>query len=73
MSEILILHLSDIHFKKKKDEDNKTFRQEVQKKLLETVTSFFKKERNPDFVAITGGNPFPGRTGQSRCGPGKSQ
>ena len=61
MSEILILHLSDIHFKKREKEDNKTFRKEVQKKLLEAVTSFGKKERDPDVVAITGDIAFSGK------------
>ncbi|MCU0289475.1 MAG: metallophosphoesterase [Acidobacteria bacterium] len=61
MSEITILHLSDIHFKKKKDEDNKTFRQTVQERLIEAVTGHSAKQGNPDFVVITGDIAFSGK------------
>ncbi|MCX6581951.1 MAG: SUMF1/EgtB/PvdO family nonheme iron enzyme [Candidatus Aminicenantes bacterium] len=61
MNEITILHLSDIHFKKKKDEKNKTFRQKVQERLMEAVTGHSKKEGNPDFVVITGDIAFSGK------------
>ena len=37
MGEISILHLSDIHFKRDKDDDNKIFRGDVQDKLLKTI------------------------------------
>ncbi len=33
-SEITILHLSDIHFKKKKEEKKSSFRQDVLKKTI---------------------------------------
>ncbi|MDQ1350423.1 MAG: hypothetical protein QG657_725 [Acidobacteriota bacterium] len=61
MSEITILHLSDIHFKKKKDDDNDVFRQTVQERLIEAVTGHSKKQGNPDFVAITGDIAFSGK------------
>jgi formylglycine-generating enzyme required for sulfatase activity/predicted MPP superfamily phosphohydrolase/energy-coupling factor transporter ATP-binding protein EcfA2 len=61
MSDILILHLSDIHFKNREKEDNKNFRKDVQKKLLEAVKSFGKKEGVPDVVAITGDIAFSGK------------
>lgn len=37
MSEIAILHLSNIHFKKKKDEDRKSFREDVRAKMLAKI------------------------------------
>jgi predicted MPP superfamily phosphohydrolase len=61
MSEITILHLSEIHFKKKKDDHNKTFRQEVQEKLIEAVAAHSKEHGAPDFVAITGDISFSGK------------
>jgi predicted MPP superfamily phosphohydrolase len=61
MSEITILHLSDIHFKKRIDEENKNFRQEVQKKLIDTVKKHTKKHGSPDFVAVTGDIAFSGK------------
>jgi predicted MPP superfamily phosphohydrolase len=61
MSEITILHLSDIHFKKKKDEKNKTFRQKVQERLVEAVTGHLEEHKKLDFVAITGDIAFSGK------------
>ncbi len=61
MSEITILHLSDIHFEKKKDEKNKTFRQKVQERLIDAVTGHAAKQGNPDFVVITGDITFSGK------------
>lgn len=61
MSEITILHLSDIHFKKKKDEKTKAFRQKVQERLMEAVTGHAAKQGNPDFVAISGDIAFSGK------------
>jgi formylglycine-generating enzyme required for sulfatase activity/calcineurin-like phosphoesterase family protein/energy-coupling factor transporter ATP-binding protein EcfA2 len=61
MSEITILHLSDIHFKKKKDEKNKTFRQNVQTGLIDAIGAHVKKHGSPDFVAVTGDIAFSGQ------------
>jgi formylglycine-generating enzyme required for sulfatase activity/predicted MPP superfamily phosphohydrolase/energy-coupling factor transporter ATP-binding protein EcfA2 len=61
MSEITILHLSDIHFKKKIDEEKKTFHQDVQKKLINTVKAHTKKNDNPNFVAVTGDIAYSGK------------
>ena len=47
MSEITILHLSDIHFKRKEKEDNKTFRQTVQQRLIDAVKNHRRRERQP--------------------------
>jgi formylglycine-generating enzyme required for sulfatase activity/calcineurin-like phosphoesterase family protein len=66
MSEITILHLSDIHFKKKIDEENKNFRQEVQKKLIHTVKAHTKKHKKPDFVVVTGDIAFSGKQHEYR-------
>jgi len=61
MNEITILHLSDIHFRKYQEEENKTFRQEVQKKLIDTVKAHTKKNDFPNFVAVTGDIAFSGK------------
>jgi len=65
MNEITILHLSDIHFKRNKDEDNKAFRKTVQQRLMDAVTAHLnehKKEHKPlDFVVITGDIAFSGK------------
>ncbi|MCU0289366.1 MAG: metallophosphoesterase, partial [Acidobacteria bacterium] len=61
MSEITILHLSDIHFKKKKEEDDKSFRHTVQERLIDAVKEHAGKEGNPDFVVITGDIAFSGK------------
>jgi predicted MPP superfamily phosphohydrolase len=65
MSEIKILHLSDIHFRKKKsknkDDDNKLSRQDVQQKLIDTVSSHLKENTPPGVVAVTGDIAFSGK------------
>lgn len=61
MHKINILHLSDIHFRKKKDEEDKTFREKVQKKLIGAVEEYLKKHGNPDVVAVTGDIAFSGK------------
>jgi len=61
MSAIEILHLSDIHFKKKKDEDRKAFREDVRAKMLAQITEHISKNKsNLDFVAVTGDIAFSG-------------
>ncbi|MGD2086519.1 MAG: SUMF1/EgtB/PvdO family nonheme iron enzyme [Candidatus Aminicenantes bacterium] len=62
MSEITILHLSDIHFKKKIDEKNQTFRQNVQTGLIDAIGAHVKKHHNPDFVGVTGDIAFSGKS-----------
>ncbi len=68
MSEITILHLSDIHFTprkgdsiRRKEEKSKAFRQDVQQKLIDTVKAHSKKHVPPDFVAVTGDIAFSGK------------
>ncbi len=61
MSEIKILHLSDIHFKKQRDDKKTGFREEVQEKLMEAVSDQAKKQGTPDFVAVTGDIAFSGK------------
>ncbi len=62
MSEITILHLSDIHFKKNKEEENKSFRQTVQQRLIDAVAIHNKEHGSPDVVAVTGDIAFSGKT-----------
>jgi formylglycine-generating enzyme required for sulfatase activity/predicted MPP superfamily phosphohydrolase/energy-coupling factor transporter ATP-binding protein EcfA2 len=61
MSEITILHLSDIHFRKRRDEKNQIFRQNVQTGLIEAIGAHLKKHGNPDFVVVTGDIAFSGK------------
>ena len=61
MSEIEILHLSDIHFKKDKDDENKTFRKDVRAKMLAIIKEHIDNNNlNLDFVAVTGDIAFSG-------------
>jgi formylglycine-generating enzyme required for sulfatase activity/predicted MPP superfamily phosphohydrolase/energy-coupling factor transporter ATP-binding protein EcfA2 len=64
MSKITILHLSDIHFRKKKDEKNKTFRLDVQQKLLQAVETHLKEHETSDVVTVTGDIAFSGKKPQ---------
>jgi formylglycine-generating enzyme required for sulfatase activity/calcineurin-like phosphoesterase family protein/energy-coupling factor transporter ATP-binding protein EcfA2 len=61
MSEITILHLSDIHFRKRQDEKNQTFRQNVQTGLIDAIGAHVKEHGCPDFVAVTGDIAFAGK------------
>jgi formylglycine-generating enzyme required for sulfatase activity/predicted MPP superfamily phosphohydrolase len=61
MSEITILHLSDIHFKKKEKEDNKALRQTVQERLIEAVATHNQEHGRLDVVAVTGDIAFSGK------------
>ena len=62
MSEITILHLSDIHFKKDKDDKNKTFRKDVKKKMLAKIKEHIDNNNlDLDFVAVTGDIAFSGK------------
>jgi formylglycine-generating enzyme required for sulfatase activity/calcineurin-like phosphoesterase family protein/energy-coupling factor transporter ATP-binding protein EcfA2 len=66
MSEITILHLSDIHFKKKKEEENMPFRQLVQERLIEAIATHKNEHGSPNFVAITGDIAFSGKEHEYR-------
>jgi len=62
MNEITILHLSDIHFRRKDKEPLKTYRQDVRAKMLEAIRAHLVKEKPaPDFVAVTGDIAFSGK------------
>ncbi|RCV64808.1 Formylglycine-generating enzyme [Methanophagales archaeon] len=62
MCEITILHLSDIHFKRKKDEDRKAFREDVRAKMLAKITEHIDANNvNLDFVVVTGDIAFSGK------------
>ena len=60
MSEVNILHLSDIHFKSAEAEDYKTGRKMITKKLIAAITEFTKKNPTPDYIAVTGDIAFSG-------------
>ncbi|MGD2086029.1 MAG: SUMF1/EgtB/PvdO family nonheme iron enzyme [Candidatus Aminicenantes bacterium] len=59
MSEVKILHLSDIHFKRKEKE---TFREDVQAKMIDAIKKHLGKfHTEPDFAAVTGDIAFSGK------------
>jgi formylglycine-generating enzyme required for sulfatase activity/predicted MPP superfamily phosphohydrolase/energy-coupling factor transporter ATP-binding protein EcfA2 len=58
-SRITILHLSDIHFKRKEKE---TFREDVQGKMIDAIKKHLDKyQMEPDFAAVTGDIAFSGK------------
>ncbi len=61
MGEISILHLSDIHFKKNKDDDDKIFRRDVQEKMLKAIEKNSAGGQSPDFIVVTGDIAFSGK------------
>ena len=61
MSEITILHLSDIHFKMDKDDERKSFREDVRAKMLAKIKEHIGNNNlDLDFVAVTGDIAFSG-------------
>jgi calcineurin-like phosphoesterase family protein len=60
MDHINILHLSDIHFKRKVTD---TFRSDIKQRMLEAIRSHIEKESNciPNFVVVTGDISFSGK------------
>jgi len=60
-SSISILHLSDIHFRKKEKAGEKYFQMDVEEKLLSKIGSHVKEHSQPDIVAITGDIAFDGK------------
>jgi len=61
MSSISILHLSDIHFRKKEKEGHQYRQLDIEEKLLKTIAEHVKKNGQPDIVAITGDIAFDGK------------
>lgn len=62
MGKITILHLSDIHFKKDKDDDRKTFRKNVREEMVAQIKEHLKNTNcDLDFVAVTGDIAFSGK------------
>ncbi len=61
MSKITILHLSDIHFKKKEKEGFRYFNADVIQKMIASIKSHVTKHTIPDFTAITGDISFDGK------------
>ncbi len=62
MSNITILHLSDIHFRWKKDEADKTLRKDVRSKMIDTIKAHMAENKiHPDFVVVTGDIAFSGK------------
>ncbi len=58
MSDITILHLSDIHFKVK---EKQTFRDDVEEKMTTAIKEHLEDNKAPDFVAVTGDIAFSGK------------
>jgi hypothetical protein len=62
MSKITILHLSDIHFKKDKDDENKAYRKDVKNKMVAQIKAHIDNNNlDLDFVAVTGDIAFSGK------------
>ena len=61
MSKISLLHLSDIHFKKKEKEGFRFFHASVQKKMINEIGAHAKKYGIPDFTVVTGDISFDGK------------
>jgi formylglycine-generating enzyme required for sulfatase activity/predicted MPP superfamily phosphohydrolase/energy-coupling factor transporter ATP-binding protein EcfA2 len=62
MSKIAILHLSDIHFKRDKNDKNKTYRKDIKNKMLAKIKEHIDKNNlDLDFVAVTGDIAFSGK------------
>ncbi|NQE54391.1 Hercynine oxygenase [ANME-1 cluster archaeon GoMg3.2] len=62
MSKIVILHLSDIHFKRDKNDKNKTYRKDIKNKMLAKIKEHVDKNNlDLDFVAVTGDIAFSGK------------
>jgi len=58
-NQIIILHLSDIHFKRK---ENETYREDVQGKMIDTIKKHLEKyHMGLSFVAVTGDIAFSGK------------
>ncbi len=62
MSKISILHLSDIHFKKREKEKRKHYREDVKDRMVNKVGEHIKKNKLfLDFVVVTGDIAFSGK------------
>ena len=62
MSKITILHLSDVHFKRKDKETTPTFHQDVAVKMIDTIKQHLDKYHVvPDVAAVTGDIAFSGK------------
>jgi hypothetical protein len=62
LSKITILHLSDIHFKRNKDDENKTYRKDVKNKMVAEIKQHIDRNNlGLDFVAVTGDIAFSGK------------
>jgi len=61
MSKVSILHLSDIHFKKKEKEGFRYFQADVEQKMITAIGEHVKKHDIPGFAAITGDISFDGK------------
>jgi predicted MPP superfamily phosphohydrolase len=62
MSEITILHMSDVHFKTKEKETTPTFRQDVTTKMIGAIQQHLDKYQVvPDVLAVTGDIAFSGK------------
>ena len=62
MIKIAILHLSDIHFKRSKDDENKTYRKDVRTKMLAKIKEHIDRNNlDLNYVAVTGDIAFSGK------------
>jgi 3',5'-cyclic AMP phosphodiesterase CpdA len=61
MSDITLLHLSDLHFKRR-EKDRETFLKDVKRKMMAAIKTHLAKNQNViDFVVVTGDIAFSGK------------
>lgn len=61
MSSVSILHLSDIHFKKREKQGSRYFQADVEQKMISAIGEHVKKHGTPNFAAVTGDISFDGK------------
>lgn len=61
MSSVSILHLSDIHFKKREKQGSRYFQADVEQKMISAIGEHVKKHGIPRFTAVTGDISFDGK------------
>jgi formylglycine-generating enzyme required for sulfatase activity/predicted MPP superfamily phosphohydrolase/energy-coupling factor transporter ATP-binding protein EcfA2 len=66
MSDLTLLHLSDIHFRRSKEDDNPSYRKDVKKKVMAVIESHIKENGHPDCAAVTGDIAFSGKEHEYR-------
>ncbi len=59
--QITLLHMSEIHFMRKRKEESEEYRKIIQNKLVDAVRTHSEKHAPPNFVVVTGDIAFSGQ------------